>query len=242
MNAEAARARTAPEDLEQESHAASRSAREPALRLLEAMLFAAGEPLDEATIAARLPEGSDVRALLAELSADYAPRGVNLVRVAGKWMLRTAPDLGFLLARDKPEPRRLSRAALETLAIIAYHQPVTRAEIEEIRGVSTNKGTLDVLLAAGWVRMRGRRRSPGRPVTYGTSETFLVHFGLDAIGDLPGLDELRGTGLIDARVSAGITVPLPSDDPALKDDEDPLEPEFDLSFSPEPDQGDDDER
>jgi segregation and condensation protein B len=242
MNAEAARARTAPEDLEQESHAASRSAREPALRLLEAMLFAAGEPLDEANIAARLPEGSDVRALLAELSADYAPRGVNLVRVAGKWMLRTAPDLGFLLARDKPEPRRLSRAALETLAIIAYHQPVTRAEIEEIRGVSTNKGTLDVLLAAGWVRMRGRRRSPGRPVTYGTSETFLVHFGLDAIGDLPGLDELRGTGLIDARVSAGITVPLPSDDPALKDDEDPLEPEFDLSFSPEPDQGDDDER
>lgn len=242
MNAEAARARTAPEDLEQETHAASRSAREPALRLLEAMLFAAGEPLDEATIAARLPEGSDVRALLAELSADYAPRGVNLVRVAGKWMLRTAPDLGFLLARDKPEPRRLSRAALETLAIIAYHQPVTRAEIEEIRGVSTNKGTLDVLLAAGWVRLRGRRRSPGRPVTYGTSETFLVHFGLDAIGDLPGLDELRGTGLIDARVSAGITVPLPSDGPALKDDEDPLELEFDLSFSPEPDQGDDDER
>lgn len=243
MNAEAARStRTAPEDLEQETHAASRIAREPALRLLEAMLFAAGEPLDEATIAARLPEGSDVRSLLAELSADYAPRGVNLVRVAGKWMLRTAPDLGFLLARDKPEPRRLSRAALETLAIIAYHQPVTRAEIEEIRGVSTNKGTLDVLLAAGWVRMRGRRRSPGRPVTYGTSETFLVHFGLDAIGDLPGLDELRGTGLIDARVSAGITVPLPSDDPALKDDEDPLEPEFDLSFAPEPEPGDDEER
>lgn len=243
MNAEAARsARTASEDVEQETHAASRTAREPALRLLEAMLFAAGEPLDEATIAARLPEGSDVRALLAELSADYAPRGVNLVRVAGKWMLRTAPDLGFLLARDKPEPRRLSRAALETLAIIAYHQPVTRAEIEEIRGVSTNKGTLDVLLAAGWVRMRGRRRSPGRPVTYGTSETFLVHFGLDAIGDLPGLDELRGTGLIDARVSAGLTVPLPSDDPALKDDEDPLEPEFDLSFAPEPEPDEDEER
>ncbi len=223
---------------------AARAARDPAaavvpdralgLRLLEAMLFAAGEPLDEATLAARLPEGSDLRALLSELAADYAPRGVNLVRVAGKWMLRTAPDLGFLLARDKPEPRRLSRAALETLAIIAYHQPVTRAEIEEIRGVSTNKGTLDVLLAAGWVRMRGRRRSPGRPVTYGTTETFLVHFGLDSIQDLPGLEELRGTGLIDARVFAGLTVPLPSDDAGLKDDEDPLEPEFDLSFAPEP--------
>ncbi|MCK0208377.1 SMC-Scp complex subunit ScpB [Starkeya koreensis] len=236
MSAEAARSMPVEHD---EVAAPPREARDPALRLLEAMLFAAGEPLDEAIIAARLPEGSDIRALLAQLSADYADRGFNLVRVAGKWMLRTAPDLGFLLARDKPEPRRLSRAALETLAIIAYHQPVTRAEIEEIRGVSTNKGTLDVLLAASWVRLRGRRRSPGRPVTYGTTETFLVHFGLDAIQDLPGLDELRGTGLIDARVSAGLTVPLPSDDPSLKDDEDPLEPEFDLSFSPEP--GDDDD-
>lgn len=246
MNAEAARSTRPdePEDVAQEGHGTARQpVRNPALRLVEAMLFAAGEPLDEATIAVRLPEGSDARALLAELSADYAERGVNLVRVAGKWMLRTAPDLGFLLARDKPEPRRLSRAALETLAIIAYHQPVTRAEIEEIRGVSTNKGTLDVLLAAGWVRLRGRRRSPGRPVTYGTTETFLVHYGLDTIRDLPGLEELRGTGLIDARVSAGLTVPLPSDDPQLKDDEDPLEPEFDLSFAPEPEpehDGDDD--
>ncbi|HEY9211751.1 MAG TPA: SMC-Scp complex subunit ScpB [Ancylobacter sp.] len=232
MNAEAARM---PHDLPED---APEARRKPALRLLEAMLFAAGEPLDEATIASRLPEGADIRALLSELSADYAPRGVNLVRVAGKWMLRTAPDLGFLLARDKPEPRRLSRAALETLAIIAYHQPVTRAEIEEIRGVSTNKGTLDVLLEAGWARMRGRRRSPGRPVTYGTTEVFLVHFGLDAIQDLPGLEELRGTGFIDARVSAGLTVPLPSDDSGLKDDEDPLEPEFELSFAPdaEPDE------
>lgn len=244
MSAEAARSARPeePEDVSQEIECpVSRPARDPVLRLVEAMLFAAGEPLDEAAIAMRLPEGSDARALLAELSADYADRGVNLVRVAGKWMLRTAPDLGFLLARDKPEPRRLSRAALETLAIIAYHQPVTRAEIEEIRGVSTNKGTLDVLLAAGWVRLRGRRRSPGRPVTYGTTETFLVHYGLDTIHDLPGLEELRGTGLIDARVSAGLTVPLPSDDPQLKDDEDPLEPEFDLSFAPEPEHdGDDD--
>ena len=212
MNAEAARVpHDQPEDIPE-------ARRKPALRLLEAMLFAAGEPLDEATIASRLPEGADIRELLSELSAEYAPRGVNLVRVAGKWMLRTAPDLGFLLARDKPEPRRLSRAALETLAIIAYHQPVTRAEIEEIRGVSTNKGTLDVLLEAGWARMRGRRRSPGRPITYGTTEVFLVHFGLDAIQDLPGLEELRGTGFIDARVSAGLTVPLPSDDSGLKDD------------------------
>ena len=232
MNAEAARVpHDQPEDIPE-------ARRKPALRLLEAMLFAAGEPLDEATIASRLPEGADIRELLSELSAEYAPRGVNLVRVAGKWMLRTAPDLGFLLARDKPEPRRLSRAALETLAIIAYHQPVTRAEIEEIRGVSTNKGTLDVLLEAGWARMRGRRRSPGRPITYGTTEVFLVHFGLDAIQDLPGLEELRGTGFIDARVSAGLTVPLPSDDSGLKDDEDPLEPEFELSFAPdaEPDE------
>lgn len=235
MNAEAARA---PQPGSHETAAAGRSV---SLRLLEAMLFAAGAPLDEATLAARLPEGADLKALLTELAQDYAPRGVNLVRVAGKWMLRTAPDLGFLLARDKPEPRRLSRAALETLAIIAYHQPATRAEIEEIRGVSTNKGTLDVLLAAGWVRMRGRRRSPGRPVTYGTSELFLVHFGLDSIRDLPGLDELRGTGLIDARVSAGLTVPLPNDDTGLKDDEDPLEPELDLSYAPEP-EADEDEQ
>lgn len=232
MSAEAARA-PLPDDPRQETMSLS-------LRLLEAMLFAAGEPLSEETIASRLPEGADLRSLLARLSADYASRGVNLVRVAGKWMLRTAPDLGFLLARDKPEPRRVSRAALETLAIIAYHQPVTRAEIEEIRGVSTNRGTLDVLLEAGWIRMRGRRRSPGRPVTYGTAEHFLVHFGLNAISDLPGLDELRGTGFIDARVSAGLTVPLPNDGEALRDDEDPLEPEFDLSFAPEP-EGDDED-
>lgn len=235
MSADAARS-PLPEPAEEAPRAPGR---DPDLRLLEAMLFAAGEPLDEATMATRLPDGADVRTLLATLSADYADRGFNLVRVAGKWMLRTAPDLGFLLARDKPEPRRLSRAALETLAIIAYHQPVTRAEIEEIRGVSTNKGTLDVLLAAGWVRLRGRRRSPGRPVTYGTTETFLVHYGLDTIQDLPGLDELRGTGMIDSRVAAGLTVPLPSDAPDLKDDEDPLEPEFELSFAHEPD-GDDD--
>ena len=126
------------------------------------------------------------------LQAEYAPRGVNLVRVAGKWTFRTANDLAWLLARDSVEPKKLSRAANETLAIIAYHQPVTRAEIEDIRGVTVSKGTLDVLLETGWIRPRGRRKAPGRPLTFGTTETFLSHFGLEAIGDLPGLDELKG--------------------------------------------------
>ena len=213
--------------------------RAPALRLLEAMLFAASEPLDEATLLARLPEGAeggvDLPALLTELAADYASRGVNLTRVAGKWTFRTANDLSWLLSKETVETRKLSRAALETLAIIAYHQPVTRAEIEEIRGVAANKGTLDVLLETGWIRMRGRRRSPGRPITYGTAEGFLVHFGLDSIQDLPGIEELKGTGLIDARVPAGLTVPIPNDDVTLQDDEDPLEPDvIDLALVPRP--------
>ena len=147
--------------------------------MVEALLFAASEPLSADDIAGRLPEGSDVAGLLRELQQTYAERGVNLVQVAGKWSFRTAGDLSFLLSRDAVEQKRLSRAALETLAIIAYHQPVTRAEIEEIRGVATSKGTLDLLLETGWIRMRGRRRTPGRPVTYGTTEAFLVHFGLD---------------------------------------------------------------
>ncbi|BAS00790.1 segregation and condensation protein B [Blastochloris viridis] len=209
---------------------------EEALRILEAVLFAAAEPMSEAELARRLPPGADVGRLIARLAADYAPRGVNLVRVAGKWMFRTASDLGYLLSRDAPEPKRLSRAALETLAIIAYHQPVTRAEIEEIRGVSTNKGTLDVLLETGWARLRGRRRSPGRPVTYGTTEAFLVHFGLESIGDLPGLEELKGAGFLDNRLPATFAVPVPSDDPALRPDEDPLEAgeatELDLGMLP----------
>ena len=129
---------------------------------------------------------------MAELQRQYAERGVNLVRVAGRWMFRTAPDLAWLLAREDQEKRKLSRAAIETLAIIAYHQPVTRADIEDIRGVAVSKGALDVLMEAGWVRMRGRRKAPGRPITYGTTPAFLIHFGLDAIADLPGLDELQG--------------------------------------------------
>jgi segregation and condensation protein B len=194
-----------------------------ALRIAEALLFAAAEPLGPDELAGRLPEGADVDAILADLREIYAGRGVNLVQVAGKWAFRTAGDLSFLLARDVVEPRRLSRAAMETLAITAYHQPVTRAEIEEIRGVATSKGTLDLLLETGWIRLRGRRKSPGRPVTYGTTPAFLSHFGLDAIDDLPGLEELKGAGFLDGRLPPGLAVPIPSDDIALRDDEDPLD-------------------
>ncbi len=210
-----------------------RAERAEELRILEALLFAAEEPLDEKTLSARLPVGADVRALLAELQNEYASRGVNLVRVAGKWMLRTAGDLAWLLTREAVVPRKLSRAAIETLAIVAYHQPVTRAEIEEIRGVTTSKGTLDVLLETGWIRLRGRRKAPGRPVTYGTNEAFLSHFGLEALADLPGLDELKGAGLVEASLPAGFSVPVPSDDPDLREDEDPLEPgDLDLGLVP----------
>jgi segregation and condensation protein B len=205
------------------------------LRLLEAMLFASAEPVDEKDLAARLPQGVDVRAVLARLQEDYATRGVNLVRISGKWTFRTAGDLSWLLSKETVETRKLSRAAIETLAIIAYHQPVTRTEIEEIRGVTTSNGSVDVLLQTGWIRPRGRRKAPGRPVTYGTSEAFLSHFGLDALGDLPGLDELKGSGLLDGRLPPGFSVPIPSDDPALHDDEDPLEPgDLDLGLAPPP--------
>ena len=203
------------------------------LRILEALLFAAEEPLDEKTLAARLPTGIDLRALLTQLQKEYASRGVNLVRVAGKWTLRTASDLAWLLTREAVVSRKLSRAAIETLSIVAYHQPVTRAEVEEIRGVTTSKGTLDVLLETGWIRLRGRRKAPGRPVTYGTTEAFLSHFGLEALTDLPGLDELKGAGLIEGALPADFSVPVPSDDPALREDEDPLEPsDLDLGLVP----------
>lgn len=211
------------------------AARPEELRLIEALLFAAGEPLDEKTLRDRLPEGVDVAAAMRRLQADYAPRGVNLVRIGGKWTFRTANDLAWLLSREAVEPKKLSRAAIETLAIIAYHQPVTRAEIEEIRGVSTSKGTVDVLLETGWIRPRGRRKAPGRPLTYGTTEAFLAHFGLEGVGDLPGLDELKGTGLFDGRLPAGFSVPVPSDDSALREDEEPLEPgDLDLGLAPRP--------
>jgi segregation and condensation protein B len=177
------------------------------LRLVEALLFAAGEPLDEAAIAAHLPEGTDLPAVLAELAGQYAGRGVNLRRVAGKWVFRTAEDLAPRLRIEKVVPRKLSRAAVETLAILAYHQPVTRAEVEEIRGVAISKGTFDVLLEAGWIRPVGRRRTPGRPVTWGTTEAFLSEIGLDSLADLPGMDELKASGLLDARPASVILGP-----------------------------------
>jgi len=189
------------------------------LRILEALLFAASEPLAEAYLATHLKSEDDVAALLEELKGFYASRGVNLVRVAGKWAFRTAEDLSYLLERHATEQRRLSKAAMETLAIIAYHQPVTRAEIEEIRGVAVSSGTLDVLMEVGWVRLRGRRRAPGRPITYGTTDEFLEHFGLDAIKDLPGLAELKGSGLLDSNLPPGFTVPEPNDAAALMPDE-----------------------
>lgn len=205
------------------------------LRVVEALLFTSTLPVDARAMRPHLSTGAEIDALMEALTADYARRGVNVAKVAGGWMLRTAPDLAPALADLVPEQRKLSRAAVEVLAIIAYHQPVTRAEIEEIRGVSTSKGTLDVLLETGWIRLRGRRKAPGRPVTYGTTAAFLVQFGLDAVSDLPGMDELKGAGLLDGRIPAGFAIPLPSDAPELREDEEPLEPEpLDFTLSPPP--------
>jgi len=220
-----------------EEFAQAQEQRPEELRLLEALLFAAREPLDEKVLAERMPEGVDVRAALRRLQAEYAPRGVNLMHIGKKWTFRTANDLAWLLTHEAVEPKRLSRAAVETLAIIAYHQPVTRAEIEDIRGISAAKGTIDVLLETGWIRPRGRRKAPGRPITFGTTDAFLSHFGLDSIGDLPGLDELKGTGLLDGRLPAGFAVPVPSDDASLREDEDRLEPgDLDFGLAPRPDE------
>ena len=193
------------------------------LRILEALLFAAAEPLEESKLTLHLGKGGDVATLLDELKGFYAGRGINLVRVAGKWAFRTAEDLAFLLERHAVAERRLSKAALETLAIIAYHQPATRAEVEEIRGVSTSPGTLDVLMETGWVRPRGRRRAPGKPITYGTTDAFLNHFGLESIKDLPGLAELKAAGLLDSSLPPEFKVPEPIDVAALMPDELPLE-------------------
>jgi segregation and condensation protein B len=199
-------------------------------RLVEAILFAAAEPLDEASIAARLPEGADIPGMLATLQSEYAGRGVNLVRVARKWTLRTAPDLAGRLQVEREASRRLSRAAIETLAIVAYHQPVTRAEIENIRGVAVNRGTLDVLLEAGWVKPGRRREVPGRPVTWLTTEGFLDHFGLESIKDLPGAKELKAAGLLDTRPAINVYAERALPDDAAEDetphdaDEDAIEP------------------
>jgi segregation and condensation protein B len=221
-----------------ESLARNEVALREAERIVEAMLFAAAEPLDETEMARRIDDGVDLDQVLERLRAHYAGRGVNLTRVGKKWFFRTAGDLNWILAREQVEEKKLSRAALETLAIIAYHQPATRAEIEDIRGVAISKGTLDTLLETGWVRLRGRRKAPGRPITYGTTDSFLMHFGLEQIADLPGLDELKGAGLFDGRLPKGFGVPQPSDDIALRDDEDPLEEEgpqlLEMEFPDEP--------
>ena len=172
------------------------------LRIIEALLFASAKPMDVRDLAARLPEEADIESVLAELQTQYASRGVNLVERGGKWAFRTAPDLTDRLVMETTQLRRLSRAALEVLAIIAYHQPVTRGEIEEIRGVALSKGTLDLLFEAGWIRPRGRRRTPGRPLQWATSDGFLDHFGLASVDDLPDLRELKASGLLDARPAA----------------------------------------
>ena len=190
------------------------------IRVAEAVLFAAEEPLDRANIADKLPEGADIEGILAAIGEKYQTAGFTLQQIGKKWTFRTVPDLAHALQKHVVQQRRLSRAALETLAIVAYHQPVTRAEIEDIRGVSVSKGTLDVLLESEWVKIRGRRRVPGRPVTYGTSDAFLLHFGLESLKDLPGLEELKAAGLLDDRLPPGFAVPAP--DPDNDPDEDPL--------------------
>lgn len=192
------------------------------VRTLEALLFASKAPVDELALKAALPKGTNVAAILAELQRHYRQRGVNLVKLGTKWQFRTAADLAFLLRKETQEERRLSRAALETLAIIAYHQPVTRAEIEDIRGVMVSKGTVDALMEVGWIRIRGRRRVPGRPITYGTTDSFLEHFGLESVGDLPGMDELKAAGFLEAMPPTGFgDMPMPSAE--LAPDEDPYE-------------------
>lgn len=204
------------------------------LRLLEALLFAAVEPIETDTLRERMPEGVDVGALLARLTHDYAGRGINLVRVADKWRFQTASDLAPALIDIKETRRKLGNAALETLAIIAYHQPATRAEIEDVRGVAVSKGTIDILMELGWVRMRGRRRTPGRPVTYGTTDGFLAHFNLETITDLPGRDDLKAAGLLDPRLPSDFEMPSPKEILGSDDDLDPMEeteqPEFFVDF------------
>ncbi len=194
------------------------------LRLVEALLFAAPEPLSEEELGLRLGEEADVPALLRELAGLYGERGINLVGLAGGWTFRTAPDLAAALRSERSVPRRLSRAAVETLAVIAYHQPVTRAEIEAIRGVTLARGTLDRLLEAGWVQPKGRRESPGRPLNWTTTPHFLAHFGLGSLGELPGIEELKSAGLLDLGPAVfGDTLPPPADEPEPGDLDDALD-------------------
>jgi len=203
--------------------------------MIEALLFAAAEPLSAADLIERLPNGADVAAGLMALKARYSGRGVEVACVADRWRFQTAADLAFLMTRERETARRLSRAAQETLSIIAYHQPVTRAEIESIRGVQASTGTLDVLIELGLIRMRGRRRSPGRPVTWGTTDKFLAHYGLASLTDLPGASEMKAAGLLNLDLPTDFSVPNPA---AAAEDEDPLDaddaPEFHLDYLAEP--------
>jgi len=206
-------------------------------RFAEALLFAAIEPLDEATLQDRLPTGADIENILSALQAQYQNRGIILSKISNKWRFVTAPDVAHILDKERVEPKKLSKAALETLAIIAYHQPCTRADIEDVRGVAVSKGSLDQLMEIGWVRLRGRRKSsPGRPVLYGTTQEFLEHFGLEDLGDLPGVADLKAAGLLDARLPPDFQIPTPSSEGDELVDEDPEDTEFTQDFM-----GDDDE-
>jgi segregation and condensation protein B len=191
-----------------------------AVRAAEALLFAGGEPVTAKELSEKLGPAVDVAAVLMKLKAEYAGRGVQLVEAGGGWRFQSAPDLASLFAETREAPRKLPRAALETLAVIAYHQPVTRAEIEEIRGVSLSRGSMELLLEIGWIRPRGRRRSPGRPLTFGTTDAFLSHFGLASLDALPGKDDLKGLGLLDPRAAGQLDVPRPTEE--LSPDEEPL--------------------
>ncbi len=201
-------------------------------RQVEALLFAAAGPMSLQDLERRLPEGADVAIAIEALAARYAGRGVNLICVAARWRFQTAEDLAYLMTQEREEPRRLSKAGQETLAIVAYHQPVTRAEIEAVRGVQASRGTLDVLLELGLVKMRGRRRTPGRPVTFGTTDSFLEHYGLASLADLPGAAEMKASGLLAMDLPSGFSPPQPTSE--LGEDEDPLDaddaPEFAQDF------------
>ncbi len=199
-----------------------------AIRAAEALLFAGGEPISAKALGEKLGPDIDVGAVLMKLKADYSGRGVELVEAGGAWRFQSAPDLSGLFAETREAPRRLPKAALETLAVIAYHQPVTRSEIEEIRGVTLSQGAMELLLEAGWIRPRGRRRTPGRPLTFGTTDAFLSQFGLASLDALPGKDDLKALGLLDPRAASVLDVPRPSE--ATASDEEPL-PESDDAAS-----------
>tara|TARA_B100001063_G_scaffold24213_1_gene18411 strand:- start:1614 stop:2228 length:615 start_codon:yes stop_codon:yes gene_type:complete len=185
------------------------------IRAVEALLFAASDPLDEKTLKDMLPVDSDIEEIMNNLLSLYKGRGVELKKVNNKWMFKTASDLSFIMQKEAKIQKKLSKAALETLSIIAYHQPVSRAEIEEIRGVTVSPGTIDTLMEINWVKIKGRRKTPGNPITYGTTDEFLVHFDLENIKELPGLDELKSTGLLDSN--------LPPDMYPIDDDLEPIE-------------------